>query len=292
MQEFDYFEPASVQEACGLMAQYGDECRAIAGGTALMLAMRQGMLSPKCLISLARLRDLRGISFDEKEGLRIGALTLHAEVARSAIIQDKLPMLSDMAAHVANPQVRNQGTIGGNLCYADPATDPPSCLLALDAKVIVEGRGRRRALAVDEFLVDYYSTALEPDELVTAIVIPPPRFTVGRHVRYLRTNAEHRPLVNLAVTLTYEGDVLEEARIVIGAATPVPTRMHQCESLLVKSGPTKEAIAEVADLLSREINAVSDFRGGGDYRRQVAKVLCRRTLSDLSRHPETAEEAL
>lgn len=281
MREFEFLEPTSVQDACKMLADYQDVCRMIAGGTALMLAMRQRMLTPKYLVSLGKLRKLRGVSYDEQRGLRIGALTLHAEIARSGLIREKFPMLAEMASHVANPQVRNQGTIGGNLCYADPATDPPSCLLALDARVVLEGVGRQRELSIEEFLIDYYTTALETDEMVTAIIVPPATFTAGRHVRHLRTAAEHRPLVNVAMTVRQAGLVCEEVRIVVGASTPVPTRGRRCESFLCGQAVSPEIIAEAASILAGEINPISDFRGTDEYRREIVKVVGRRTLGDL-----------
>ncbi|GJH21470.1 xanthine dehydrogenase family protein subunit M [Caballeronia novacaledonica] len=264
-----------------MLADHQDDCRMIAGGTALMLAMRQRMLSPAYLISLGRLRKLRGISYDPQAGLRVGALSLHADIANSKLVREKYPMLSDMASHVANPQVRNQGTIGGNLCYADPATDPPSCLMALDARILLEGVGRQREVTVEEFLVDYYTTALEPDEVVTEIRIPPVKFAAGRHVRFLRTAAEHRPLVNVAITVAKEGNLCRDSRVVVGASTPVPTRGVRCEAFLEGKPFNAEVAAEAADILASEIQPISDMRGAGDYRRQMINVISRRSLEGL-----------
>ncbi|VWC21213.1 FAD binding domain-containing protein [Burkholderia lata] len=290
MREFEYLEPTSVQEACRMLDERRDECRMIAGGTALMLAMRQRMLNPKTLVSLGKLRKLRGITYDDRQGLLIGALSLHAEIARSKLIRTMFPMLSDMASHVANPQVRNQGTIGGNLCYADPATDPPSCLMALDARVMLEGVGRCRELPIEAFLVDYYSTALEHDEIVTAIRVPPATFTVGRHVRYLRTAAEHRPLLNIACTLKQSGSICDEARIVIGASTPVPVRVRTCESFLAGKPMRAEIAAEAATILADSVEPISDFRGSGEYRREMIRVIGRRMLEELFMQPACTQE--
>ena len=147
MLDFDFLEPASVAEASQMVADLGEDCRVIAGGTALMLAMRQRMLTPSHLVSVGHLQPLRGISADGSGWLRIGALCTHAEVAASPLIRAQWPMLASMASRVANPQVRHQGTIGGNLCYADPATDPPGCLLALDAHVVLSSaRGERSTI--------------------------------------------------------------------------------------------------------------------------------------------------
>jgi CO/xanthine dehydrogenase FAD-binding subunit len=172
----------------------------IAGGTALMLAMRQRMLAPTHLISVAKIERLHGIDFDAAQGLRIGALARHSDVARSPLVRQHASVLASMATRVANPQVRNQGTMGGNLCYGDPSTDPPGCLMALDAQVVLGSARGERVLSMQEFLLDYFVTALEPDELVLEIRVPPlAAGTTGVYTRYLRTAAEHRPLVSVAL---------------------------------------------------------------------------------------------
>jgi carbon-monoxide dehydrogenase medium subunit len=281
MREFEFLEPASVQEASALLLEYGDDCRVIAGGTALMLGMRQRMLTPSYLISLGKLRSLRGISYDEQEGLRIGALTLHAEVAQSPIIKEYYPMLAEMASHVANPQVRNQGTIGGNICYADPATDPPTCLMALDARIVINGTHGERVLTIAEFLVDYYVTALKPGEIVTEIRIPAPSFTSGAHVRFLRTAAEHRPLINFAVTAWHQGRHCQKIRVVIGATTAIPTRIERCEAFLQNKEITRAVLAEAAEIIATDIDSISDLRGAEEYRRDMVRVISRRALAKL-----------
>ncbi len=282
MRDFDFLEPTTVAEASGLLAALGDDCRVIAGGTALMLGMRQRMLTPTHLVSLGRIDGLRGITFDPVAGLRIGALTLHAEVARSPVVLAHYPMLASMAARVANPQVRNQGTIGGNLCYADPATDPPGCLMALDAQVVLGRAGGERVLSVEAFLVDYYTTALEPDELVTEIRIAPPAADAGGvYTRFLRTAAEHRPLASVALWARRSGATCHEARLAVGASTPIPTRLRRAESLLLGRTVTLALAAEVADVVAADIEPVSDQRGAADYRRDMVRVAARRSLAQL-----------
>lgn len=282
MREFEFLEPASVAEASRMLADLGEDCRVIAGGTALLLGMRQRMLTPAHLVSLGRLEALRGITYDERQGLRIGALTLHAELARSPLVRARYPMLADMAGRVATPQVRNQGTLGGNLCYADPATDPPSCLLALGAQVVVSGRCGERVLAMQAFLVDYYTTALEPDELLTEIRLPPPAAELsGRYLRFLRTAAEHRPLANVAVAARRHGANCHELRLVVGASTPIPARLPRAEALLRGRTVTPELAAEAADIVAADITPISDLRGAADYRRDMVRVVARRALAEL-----------
>ncbi|KRB99905.1 4-hydroxybenzoyl-CoA reductase [Hydrogenophaga sp. Root209] len=287
MLDFDFLEPASVGEAGRMLADLGDECRVIAGGTALMLGMRQRMLAPTHLISLGRMSALRGISLDEGGGLRIGALTRHAELATSTLVRERWPMLASMAARVANPQVRNQGTIGGNLCYADPSTDPPGCLLALDALVVLAGPRGQRVLPMADFLVDYYTTALETDELLTEIRVPPMAAdAAGRYARYLRTAAEHRPLVSVAFVARRQGAVCTEARLAVGASTPIPLRLPRAEAFLAGKAVTPEVAAEAAAIVAADIEPVSDARGDAEFRRAMVQVVARRNIAGLFGLPE------
>jgi carbon-monoxide dehydrogenase medium subunit len=234
------------------------------------------------IVSVARVDALRGISFDPQLGLRLGALSRHSDVARSPLVQQHYPMLAAMAAQVANPQVRNQGTLGGNLCYADPATDPPSCLMALGAQVVLASTRGERVLSMEEFLVDYYVTALEPDELVLEIRVPAPAAdAAGLYTRFLRTAAEHRPMVNVALATRRSGAQCHEASLVVGASTPIPARLPRAEAFLAGKTITPDVAAEAADIVASDILAVSDSRGSGEFRRDMVRVVARRSIASL-----------
>ncbi|WP_342128806.1 FAD binding domain-containing protein [Hydrogenophaga sp. OTU3427] len=282
MRDFDFLEPTTVAEASRMLADLGEDCRAMAGGTALMLAMRQRMLVPSHIVSLARIPGLRGVDFDAAQGLRIGALSRHSDVGRSEAVLRHYPMLAAMAAQMANPQVRHQGTVGGNLCYADPATDPPSCLMALDASVVLGSTRGERVLPIADFLVDYYVTALEPDELVLEIRVPPPAPEhAGLYTRHLRTAAEHRPLVNVALATRRQGVTCLDARLVVGASTPVPGRVARAEDFLRGRAITPAVAAEAADIVAADIDPLNDQRGSADYRRDMVRVVARRSIARL-----------
>ncbi len=282
MRDFDFLEPTTVEEACRMLADLGEECRAMAGGTALMLAMRQRMLSPTHIVSLARLDALRGIDFDPDQGLRIGALSRHCDVAHSTVVQQHYPMLASMAGRLANPQVRNQGTLGGNLCYADPATDPPGCLMALDARVVLDGAQGERVLSMQEFLVDYYQTAMQSDELLREIRIAPPLpGSTGHYARFLRTAAEHRPLVNVALALRREAGCGHAVRLVVAASTAIPTRAIRAEQFLEGRVVTPAVAAEAAAMVAADIDPLSDQRGTADYRRAMVGVTVQRSIAAL-----------
>ncbi len=282
MHDFDFIEPGSVIEASRVAADLGDDARFIAGGTALILALRQRLLTPSTIVSLARLDALRGIAVDTQGALHIGALTLHGEIAASETVRQHTRMLAEMAAKVANPQIRNQGTLGGNLCYADPATDPACCLLALDARIVLVSHRGKRELPLVEFLVDYFTTALETEELVQEIIVPPQDPAVrGVYARFLRTAAEHRPMVSVAAVVRMDRGICSEAKIVIGAAVPVAGRVTAAELCLTGHAPSMERIHQAAAAAAEAISPLDDLRGSAQYRKQMVQVQVRRTLSKL-----------
>ena len=278
MRDFEYLIPETITEASGLLAEHGEGCRMIAGGTALLLALRQRMIAPSHLISLARIRGLRGIIYDDRAGLRIGAMTLHAEVARSALVQQHYPMLADMASRLANPQVRNQGTIGGNICYADPATDPPSCLMALDASLVLSNARGDRVLPIADFLIDYYTTALAPDEIVSEIRVPPPAFDIGYHARF--PTGSRRPGTS-AITMKRDQNVVREVRLVVGAIDNSSASVREAEIFLEGKAITNAVAAQAADIVAAGIQPISDIRGSEAFRRDMVRVVARRTIEQL-----------
>jgi carbon-monoxide dehydrogenase medium subunit len=265
-----------------MLVDSGEESRIFAGGTALLLALRQRMITPSHLVYLGGVPGLDRIEYDEKNGLRIGALVKHAEIADSAVVKARYPMLADMAAHVANPQIRNMGTLGGNLCYADPATDPPTCLLALGARVVAVSHEDKRVIEIDDFNTDYYETALRTQDVLTDIHVPPMAAnTTGAYTRFLRTPADHRPLIGLGVVAQRQGDACRSIRIAIGGSTPMSTRARRAEQYLEGKTITLDALAEAAEIAASDISPLSDFRGSAEYRRDMVRVVARRTLASV-----------
>ena len=278
MHDFDFLRPANLAEALASLAQFGDEACAFAGGTALLLGMRQRLLSPRHLVCLDRVPELKGISFDATSGLSIGAMSRHCDVAQSEAVRQHYPALAEMAGRLANPQVRNQGTIGGNLCYADPSTDPPACLVALGARVVLASAAAERTLPIEDFLVDYFTTALEPGEILVRLVIPPlPAGSLALYRRHLRTTAEPRPVANVAnQTSTLGADI----RLVVGAAAPVAQRMREAEAYLRGNVLSLTSARTAADLAAEELNPISDGRGDGEFRRAIVRALVFRILAE------------
>jgi len=281
MRDLTWHEPRSLAEAAALLGEHGEEARLMAGGTALMLALRQRMVAAEHLVSLAHVPETRGISVAADGTLVIGGQETHAAIAAHPLVRDGWAALADMAARLANPQVRNQGTIGGNLCYGDPSTDPPACLLALGASVVLEGPEGARELGIDDFLVDYFETAIAPDEVLREVRVPRADFTTARHFRHLRTAAEHRPMINMTLAAAHDGRACRSIRIALGATVPVPCRRPEAEALLAGAEVTPALVAEAAEAVAEGVDHISDMRGSDDYRRDITRVVARRALAQM-----------
>lgn len=280
MRDFDWLEPKTPREACKMLAAHGENARVLAGGTALLLALRQRLATPSHVIHLGGVPKLDRLEYKQRSGLRIGTLTRIATIAAAPEIAKHYPMLADMAGRVANPQVRAMATLGGNLCYGDPATDPPTCLIALGAEVVILGAGGERVVPLERFYLDYFQTALAPDEIVIEIRVPPLAGGAGAYTRFLRTPAEHRPLVGVGAVVWTEKGVCRDARISIGASTPTPVRAARAEEFLRGKTPSEEVLREMAAIAASDITPIDDFRGGGQYRRAMVEVVVRRTVQE------------
>jgi carbon-monoxide dehydrogenase medium subunit len=281
MRDFEFLRPATAAEASRMLATHGEDALPLAGGTALLLALRQRLVTPGYVVHLGGLPDMKQFSYGA-EGLRIGALVTIAQLAMNPLVAEHYPMLSATARQVANPQVRSMATLGGNLCYADPATDPPTCLMAMSARVRISGPGGDREMALEEFYIDYYQTALQPAELVTEILLPPPaQVGLGAYTRFVKTRAEHRPLVGVGICAHASGGRIDSLRICIGASTVIPSRAREAEAHLTGKPISRAAIAEMARIAAQEVGVVSDFRGDEAYRRQIVAVVVERTCAGL-----------
>src|SRR5258706_6978393 len=213
MIRFDYLEPPTLNKALALMEKHGDGGRVIAGGTSLLIMMRQRLLMPKVVISLGRIPKLDTIRFNAKTGLRIGAGARHREIELSPLIKKHYPILHETFHNVAQPRIRNMGTIGGTLAAGDPLTDPGASLIALDAEVVLTSRAGERTVKLDEFFIDYYQTALEPGELLTEIRVPPPTRSGWSHIKFTPRSVEDFATVGVAVTLSANNGICQDIRI-------------------------------------------------------------------------------
>lgn len=280
MIKFDYQEPANLDEVFALLAEHGDDARVIAGGTALIIWMRYHLLMPKVVVSLARLQNFDTITFSEQEGLRMGAGARHRDIEKSPLVKQHYPLLYETFRKVAQPRIRNMGTVGGNLAGGDPLTDPGASLIALDAEIVLTNKGGSRTLRLDEFFIDYYQTALQPGELLTEIRVPPPRRPGWSHIKFTPRSIEDFATVGVALTLSAKNGACEDIRIGLNSVAPTIVHAKKAEEVLRGKAITDSALRELGEVAATEVDPTDDNRGSAEYKREMVKVLVRRAVQE------------
>lgn len=283
MDRYQYVRPPSVDEAIEILQGHVDEAYVLAGGTALTLLIRQGLLQPGVLVDLIDLPGLRDVRDTGHGGLHIGPLLTLREIERAPLVIERQPGVASTLREVATVRVRNQATLGGNLAHADPAQDPPPALIALDASVEISGPEGRRSVALDEFFVDVFETILGPADIITGILIPstPPE-TRFHYEKFLPRTVDDYATVSVAGRLDFdEDDVITGARVVLGAVGPVPIRATAVETMLAGANAAEIDVDAVAAEAAHAADPVDDARGSADYKREMTRVITARTLRRL-----------
>lgn len=275
--QFEIVRPASVAEASEIVAAADGEAVFYAGGTELLILMKDRLLEPAVLVDLKALAGLDEIALDpEGKMLTIGALARHRQIECSALVRRVLPVLADTESKVANIRVRHAGTVGGNLCFAEPHSDPATLLLALGARLTLASAAGSRDVAAADFFVGFLETALRPEELLTAIAIPLPE--TGSTVVYERFKTHERPSATVAVLLTAEADTLVDAKIAVGCIGERPVRMSAAEDALRGAPLELEGLASAAELVRDVVEPTEDRFESTDYKRHLAQTLTMRAL--------------
>jgi len=275
---FEYFAAQTVPEAIGLLQRYGSEAKLLAGGHSLIPLMKLRLASPRYLVDLNRIRGLA--SLEQRDGsLRIGALARHADLETSDLIRAGYPLLADAARVIADPLVRNMGTVGGSLAHADPAGDWGAAMLAAKAQLVVSGPRGTRTVPIDEFFVDTFTTALQPDEILTEIVVPrPPQGGGGAYLKLERKVGDFAiAAVGTQVVVDRRGSI-QDAGIGLCNVGPVSLRAKRAEEVLRGGKADDATIARAAQLAAEECDPVSDLRGPAEYKRDVVRVLTARAV--------------
>lgn len=280
MKNFQYFAPTSLEEALDLLYTYRGKAKLLAGGTDLFLRMEARVFQPDYVIDLKRIPELNGIRFDPQTGLVIGALTLHWDVAKSDIVQERYEAVARAAWWVGSNQTRNRGTVGGNLCNASPAADVAPPLLAYNGKVKIANRQGSRIIPLEEFFVGPGQTCLQPDELLVEIELPVPPPHTGSGFQRRTRSAMDIALVNASTVLTLDNDVCKEVRIALGAVAPVPLRAVNAEKVLRGKPLTDALIREASAAAREEAKPISDVRSSAEYRREMVEVLTYRATQE------------
>ena len=276
---FDYYRPARVPEAIQLLQQH-PEAKLLAGGHSLLPMMKLRLASPSALIDLHGIAGLAGVRRDG-DTLVIGPLTTYDALLSDPIIQQTLPLVVEAAQVVGDTQVRNRGTIGGAAAHADPAADFPAVLLALDATFTVVGPGGERRIAASDFFQDLFSTALQPDEVLTEIRLPQPAAGVGMAYEKFAHPASGYAIVGVAAVVGPRGEPL---RVAVTGAGPVAKRATATEHALQGQALSAEAIAAAAEQATTGMTFMGDIHAGEDYRRHLTQVYVRRALTRASQN--------
>lgn len=279
---FEYFAPTTVEETIGLLKEYGYEARILAGGHSLLPIMKLRVAQPRVILDINQIAALQG--WQEEEGqLRIGALVRHAEVEYAQALTESYPLLGKTARLIADPPIRNRGTVCGSLAHADPNSDWGAAMLALRADVEIIGEKGKRKVDIDDFFVDTFTTCLEEDELVSAVLIPAPAGKVGARYLKLERKAGDFAIVGVAlnITLSEDGTVLD-AGIGLCACGDIPLRAAKAEQALVGGRLTADRIEEASKLAQAAAQPATDLRGTAEYKKDLIRVFVKRGLQEIA----------
>ena len=276
--KFSYVRAGSVAEVLELLDRHGEDARVLAGGQSLMPTLNMRLSEPKVLIDINRIEALKGISVHDGS-VRIGAVTRHAEVMRSAIVAEHLPLIAEAMPHVAHVAVRNRGTFGGSIALADPAAEMPACALALGATLVLESVGGRRSIAADDYFKGLYDTERRPDELLVEALIPVPKSnTVSVFMELARRHGDFA-IAGVAFQLQMEGGVVADGRLVYFGSEEKPT-LAKGALAAIRGKPLGESSAEAAAAaLGGDLAPMSSAQGSAKMRLHLQRVLTRRALA-------------
>jgi carbon-monoxide dehydrogenase medium subunit len=280
MPNINLSQPTSLDEAVSILAREAEQTKIIAGGTALVIMLRNHLISPALLLSLAHVTDLRKIRHEPGTGLRIGGLVTIREAEASSVIRDRHPTLASTFGKVGNVRVRNAATVGGNVSEADYASDPPCLLVALRAKVKASSVRGEREIPLTGFFKGFYETALNADEILTELIVPdPPPGSRSVYLKYVSRSSEDRPCVGMAAVLVKDPDgTCKELRLVAGAISETPQEFESAGAIALGRSLTEPLIEEIAEACSSAAEPLSDLRGSAWYRKQIIRVMARRAI--------------
>jgi aerobic carbon-monoxide dehydrogenase medium subunit len=277
-QSFQYESPGTIPEAISLLQKYGDEAKILSGGHSLIPMMKLRFASPGYLIDINNIKGLSHIN-EENGVIKIGALTREAEIEHSELLKKYFPIFGDVTKLIADPQVRNRGTVGGNLAHGDAANDHPAAMLALRANIVITGPEGDRTVPIDEFFFGFYMTAIQQNEILTEIQIPIPPTGSGSAYHKLERKVGDYATAGVAVQLTVDKNgICTAAGIGLTNVNPVPLRASRSEEALLGKSITEATIAEAAKYASEDCSPSSDLRGSEEYKRAMVAVLIKRMI--------------
>jgi carbon-monoxide dehydrogenase medium subunit len=276
--DFNYYQPETIPDACEILARYGSKAKVLAGGTDVLPKMKQELLAPEALVSLRGISGMSDIEYFPGRGVVIGARSTPNEIVNATVLNESFMSVSEAAHSMANNQIRNMGSIGGNIVNAVPSADLPPILIALGATVVLVGTEGSRTMALEDFIVGPSRTVIAPDEILEAVVIPDQSTTGSAYLKFGLRASGALAVVGVAAAVTMEAGIAEEIRIVLGAVAPIPMRAKKAEAKLRGKKVTEKLIAEAAQSAASECKPISDIRASEEYRREMVRVFTRRAL--------------
>jgi carbon-monoxide dehydrogenase medium subunit len=278
--KFDYLRPRTVDELLELVTKHKDDAKLMAGGTDLLVLMRDKLIKPKYVIDLKGIEELNELSYDENRGLKIGATVTINQLLESEIVRERFGVLWSASEVMMDPMLRNRGTLVGNICNASPAADTAPALLVLDAEVEIVSKEGKRTVPIKDFFTGVKRTVLKPGEFARAVRIPcPPPKARGKYYRWGRTRGEDLAVVGVAILVADSGKRI--VRIALSSVFKTPIRIFEIEEIFEKEGRLDEQIERAVSIVREKIAPITDVRGGKEYRLHMAGVLTRRGLEEL-----------
>jgi carbon-monoxide dehydrogenase medium subunit len=284
LSKFEYLSPESVEDACRMLSEREDGAVIMAGGTDLLVKIRHRSVKPQAIIALKKIKDLNTISFNKKEGLTIGATALLADVAAHPTVLKKFPAIAAAAQATATVQVRNMGTVIGNLCNAAPSADNAPTLIAMGAEVTLTSIKGERRIPLEQFFEGPGLTALEEGEITTSVRVPLPPSSSGTSYQHISARSKvDISAVGLGAMITMSGETCKEARIVLGAVAPIPLRARKAEKLIRGKRLTQKLMERAGAQASEEASPITDMRATAEYRKKMVAVLTKRALMEAKK---------
>jgi len=281
---FELIEPVTIQEAISSLVKYAGKAKVVAGGTDLLVQMRQKAVTPEYVVDVTNIPGLDYIKYDKKEGLKIGALTTISSIENSKELLKKYSIISKAAGHLGSPAIRNLGTVGGNLCNASPSAEMAPALIGLSARARIIGPDGERLVLLEDFFTGPGKTVLKNGELLAEIQLPVPSpNTKGIYFRHAIRRSHDLAIVNVAIIIDFEPrkKICKDIKIVLGAVAPTPMRARNAEGVLRGKKMEDGLIQESADLASTEAKPITDVRATAWYRKEMVKVFTRQALNEI-----------
>jgi carbon-monoxide dehydrogenase medium subunit len=279
MENFEYFEPKTLKEAVRLLVKYKKRAKLLAGGTDLMIGMKDGFVRPKCMINLKKIRGLDKISYSKKEGLSIGALATWTDILSYKPIEQHYPVLREAASLIGCRQIRNLGTIGGNICHASPSADSAPALIVYGAQCIIAGPGKGRMIPIEEIFAGVQKISLREGEILSGFRLPTlDKGSRGCYLKFSPRRAMDLPIVGVGVLVRASDGIFEDVKIALGAVAPTPIRARKAESSLLGKPVSDESIRKAAEEAMKESKPITDVRASRDYRLGLVEELTYRAI--------------